>query len=104
MRADGSQQQQLTFHVALDFAPVFSPDGERLLFMTGRDANTEIYDMRLDGTDVRRLTDHPGDDRAPMWVRFADFSLQSSTLIGIGSLLLLISGLMIAIPSLKARF
>lgn len=36
-----------------------------LLFVSTRDGNNEIYRMNLDGSGLRRLTDHPADDRNP---------------------------------------
>lgn len=37
----------------------------RAYFSSTRDGNSEIYSARLDGTDVKRLTDHPGIDVSP---------------------------------------
>lgn len=39
--------------------------GSRAFFTSTRDGNAEIYSSALDGTDVRRLTDHPGIDVSP---------------------------------------
>lgn len=39
--------------------------GDRAYFTSTRDGNAEIYSSALDGTDVRRLTDHPGIDVSP---------------------------------------
>jgi TolB protein len=43
----------------------------RIAFVSNRDAagtaNLEIYSMNPDGTDVRRLTDHPRPDEEPSW-------------------------------------
>lgn len=39
--------------------------GSRAYFTSTRDGNAEIYSSALDGTDVRRLTDHPGIDVSP---------------------------------------
>jgi TolB protein len=36
--------------------------GDRAYFTSTRDGNAEIYSSALDGSDVRRLTDHPGID------------------------------------------
>jgi TolB protein len=45
----------------------WSPDGSRIAFSSDRDANTEIYMMNTDGTDVVRLTDDPASDMEPAW-------------------------------------
>lgn len=39
--------------------------GGRAYFTSTRDGNAEIYSSNTDGTDVRRLTDHPGIDVSP---------------------------------------
>lgn len=39
--------------------------GGRAYFTSTRDGNAEIYSSDTDGTDVRRLTDHPGIDVSP---------------------------------------
>jgi TolB protein len=50
-----------------NFLPVFSPDGTRIAFMSNRDGNPEIYVMNRDGSNVRRLTNHPATDVTPTW-------------------------------------
>ena len=47
--------------------PVWSPDGTRIAFASTRDGNFEIYVANRDGTNVRRLTNHPGADITPTW-------------------------------------
>ena len=46
---------------------VFSPDGTRIAFSSNRDGNTEIYVMNVDGSGIRRLTNHPAADAVPTW-------------------------------------
>ena len=50
-----------------NFLPVYSPDGTRIAFMSNRDGNPEIYVMNVDGSNVRRLTNHPAGDVTPTW-------------------------------------
>lgn len=45
----------------------WSPDGARIAFSSSKDGNPEIYVMDRDGSDVQRLTDHPGIDVSPTW-------------------------------------
>lgn len=47
--------------------PMFSPDGTRLAFMSNRDGNNEIYIVNVDGSGLRRLTNHPNIDATPTW-------------------------------------
>jgi TolB protein len=46
----------------------FSPDGTRIVFSSNRnDNNLEIYVMNVDGSGLRRLTNHPAADAVPTW-------------------------------------
>lgn len=47
--------------------PMFSPDGTRLAFTSNRDGNSEVYIMNIDGTGLRRITNHPAIDTTPTW-------------------------------------
>jgi len=48
-------------------SPSWSPDGERLVFNGLRDGHSDLYTIRRDGSDMRRLTHnrHASDD--PVW-------------------------------------
>ncbi|HXF62224.1 MAG TPA: DPP IV N-terminal domain-containing protein [Caldilineaceae bacterium] len=50
-----------------NYAPVWSPDGQRLLFVSYQEGNGDLYVVDLAGRHVTRLTDHPADDYAPAW-------------------------------------
>lgn len=50
-----------------NFLPSFSPDGTRIAFSSNRDGNNEIYVMNVDGSGVRRLTNHRAIDTTPTW-------------------------------------
>jgi Tol biopolymer transport system component len=65
--ASGGEPERLTDSAGDDRAPVFSPDGTKILFDSTRDGNTEIYVMNADGTGQRRLTDDPGEDWGASW-------------------------------------
>jgi TolB protein len=47
--------------------PSFSNDGKRIAFTSWRDGNSEIYVMHADGSNVRRLTNHPAFDNFPVF-------------------------------------
>ena len=78
MRADGSERVNITNSEANDGVAAFSPDGERLVFRSGRSGNFELYTMNRDGSDVRQLTDHPGRDNFPMYSPAGDAIVFSS--------------------------
>ena len=55
-----------------NLAPAFSPDGQWIVFMSYRDNfwqadGCELYIMRRDGSDVRRLTENDYCDYQPRW-------------------------------------
>lgn len=60
----------LTNDPALDAEPAWSPDGEWIAFASIRESpNMDIFIMRKDGSDVRRLAPHPAKDSYPLWTR-----------------------------------
>ncbi len=59
MNADGSGQINLTNNVANEFDGAYSPDGNKILFRSTRDAgNQEIYVMNADGSGQTRITNN----------------------------------------------
>ena len=50
-----------------NWLPAWSPDGSQLAFTSNRDGNSELYIMNSDGSNVQRLTNHPGIDTTPTW-------------------------------------
>lgn len=50
-----------------NFEPSVSPDGKRVAFVSSREGDPEIYVMKADGKDVRRLTAFYREDTAPHW-------------------------------------
>lgn len=64
---DGTERVNLTNHPAIDRESDWSPDGQRIAFMTRRDGNFEVYVMNADGTNPTRLTNHSARDGTPKW-------------------------------------
>lgn len=72
MNADGSGVRQLTPTGGNSQGPSFSPDGKWVVFTAyfdkyGDDHGCEIYVIRVDGTDLRRLTNNDYCDYQPRW-------------------------------------
>ncbi|MEZ5485551.1 MAG: hypothetical protein R3F01_10395 [Lysobacteraceae bacterium] len=68
MDADGGNPRNLTAnHAGSDAYPSVSPDGKWIAFGSDRSGDSEIHRMRLDGSDVQRISFHPGYEGAPMW-------------------------------------
>ena len=65
MRTDGTHRRRLTNNDDADFAPVFSPDGEKIAWDGGPLNNIRV--MRTDGTHKRRLTLSPSVDEYADW-------------------------------------
>ncbi|HEX5808236.1 MAG TPA: hypothetical protein VFY25_06180 [Anaerolineales bacterium] len=72
MNVDGSNTRQLTPTGGNSQGPSFSPDGKWVVFTAyfdnyGDDHGCEIYVIRSDGTDLRRLTNNDYCDYQPRW-------------------------------------
>jgi TolB protein len=72
MNADGSNSRQLTPSGGNSQGPSFSLDGKWVAFTAyfdkyGDDHGCEIYVIRIDGSDLRRLTNNDYCDYQPRW-------------------------------------
>jgi Tol biopolymer transport system component len=59
--------ERLTQTPGYDAECSYSPDGSRILFVSDRDGDPDIYVMNADGSDVRQLTNAPGYDGGPFF-------------------------------------
>ena len=57
----------LLFSIAVLCIDAQAPTEAKIIFMTDRDGNFEIYSMNKDGSNPQNLTNNPGDDIAPKW-------------------------------------
>jgi Tol biopolymer transport system component len=71
MNADGSDQHQITNLGGANFAPFFTPDGQKILFSSNyknpHSRNFELYLVNLDGSGLEQVTNHPEFDGFPMF-------------------------------------
>jgi Tol biopolymer transport system component len=81
-----AQAQQMTTHAG---APVVSPDGSHIAFLSDRTGADELFVISADGTGERQLTTTPEEKGALAWTRdgkqilFSDFANDTSHLYGI---------------------
>ena len=64
---DGSNPRRLTAHVARDFSPRFSPDGQSIAFTSNRMGNNDVFVVPVTGGEPRQLTYFSGEDQALYW-------------------------------------
>jgi TolB protein len=62
-----SEEIQLTDHGADETGPVWSPDGQQIVFMSTRTGNQDIWVMPAEGGEPTQLTFHPAPDLSPRW-------------------------------------
>ncbi|MCY4658454.1 MAG: hypothetical protein OXF93_01390 [Acidobacteria bacterium] len=77
--ADGAVR---TLTTGYDNFPGWSPRGDRIVFSRLADGDFDIFTIRPDGTDLRRLTTAPGNDSHPAWSADGDHILFSSSRYG----------------------
>ena len=64
---DGGHARQITTNPAYDTDPMWSPDGESIIFASYRNKSKDIYSVPVEGGAPTRLTSHPGNE-TPMTV------------------------------------
>ncbi|MGH9945897.1 MAG: winged helix-turn-helix domain-containing protein [Pyrinomonadaceae bacterium] len=59
MNQDGSEVRQLTFGPENNKRPTVSPDGNTIVFVSGRSGKQELWRMSIDGNNLTQLTEIP---------------------------------------------
>jgi Tol biopolymer transport system component len=68
MRPDGTELSQVTTtYSGSDWSPDLSPDGQTVVFVSGRDSESGIYRIDVDGTGLEHLTPEDGTHSDPSW-------------------------------------
>ena len=67
MHPDGTELSQVTTDSGSDWSPDLSPDGQTVLFVSGRDSESSIYRIDVDGTGLEHLTPEGGTHSDPSW-------------------------------------
>ncbi|HLT06484.1 MAG TPA: S41 family peptidase [Cyclobacteriaceae bacterium] len=60
--SSGGKAEQLTFHEAHDFMPVWSRDSKKIAFASDRYGNFDVFVMDAEGGEATRLTYHSNDE------------------------------------------
>ncbi len=67
LQADGTNLQRITANSFLDLYPTWSPEGDRLAFLSMREKDLDIYIMKTDGSDQKLLYDSGSHDADIDW-------------------------------------
>jgi Tol biopolymer transport system component len=67
MNKDGSNITNITNNRSRDASPAWSPDGNKVAFVSSRDGGNHIYIMDADGSNVRQITDGNYACDSPVW-------------------------------------
>jgi len=84
MRADGSGQRRLTTVAGYDGGPFFTPDGTRIIWRRFDEQGliADVFTMKLDGSDVKQLTDFGAMSWAPYVHPSGEYVLFASNKLG----------------------
>lgn len=77
--AAGGRATLLVGHDAEEGRPLFSPDGDRLAFLSDREGSDDVYLLDLENGRVRRLTFTSGDESLSGWSRDGSWIYFSSS-------------------------
>ena len=67
MNEDGTNLRNITNTSEPEWVPKWSLDGQKILFASDRDGDSEIYIVNKDGSNLVQLTDNDGHDGSPQW-------------------------------------
>lgn len=85
MKADGSEQQQVTYtKECYNGGPFFSPDNQRIIFRADYEKADylQIYVIDKDGSNLKKVTDNKAVNWAPFWHPLGDVVAFTTSLHG----------------------
>ena len=62
VNSDGGDARQLTTNPAYDTAPIWTPDGQNIVFCSTRERSKDIFMVSEKGGSPKRITTHPGNE------------------------------------------
>ena len=75
---DGGEAERVTSGMAFDSQPRFSPDGERVLFVSDRSGSENLWAFELGGTDTTQITRGTGQQyQSPEWTPNGEYVVAS---------------------------
>ena len=72
INSDSSNHSRLTSLEYQDANASWSPDGTKIVYVSRRDDNRDIYIMSSNGSNENRLTFHSSNDTMPSWLTSND--------------------------------
>ncbi|OGX08598.1 MAG: hypothetical protein A2Z88_01485 [Omnitrophica WOR_2 bacterium GWA2_47_8] len=68
LNLENKKTKKIVESPGLDSSPRFSPDGERIIFISTRGGTQQIWSVNSDGSNLRQLTQIPGESIDPGWM------------------------------------
>ncbi len=78
VQSDGDNLRRLTWEAGNNAFPAFSPDGQQLVFRSGRGGSKNLYLVNRDGTGLRQLTKGRWTDTMCNWSPLGDWIVFAS--------------------------
>lgn len=79
--ATGGEPMQLTRSPESDYSPRWSPDGEKIAFVSKRNDAANLYIIRIDGGEAKEITSSEKDLYSPLWSKEGKYILCGSRIL-----------------------
>ena len=79
--ATGGEPMQLTRSPESDYSPRWSPDGEKIAFVSERNGTDNLYIIRIDGGEAKEITSSEKDIYSPVWSKDGKYILYGSRIL-----------------------